>query len=125
VSEFRRWVNIYSIVSVLYMGLVFYLSSYPVQMRVPSFSSFDKLSHIGAYGILACLVYLGLWKMNVATRHLLALSFLISFLFGISNEIHQYFIPCRTAEILDVVANGIGAFCFPLVFRLRTLHRGK
>jgi VanZ family protein len=97
-----------------------------MEIRGLSVSFFDKFLHMGAYGILASLIYLGLQVMHVAKRYLLILAFVISFAYGIANEIHQYFIPWRNAEILDVMANGIGAFCFPLLFRLKAFFgRGK
>jgi len=99
------------------MGLIFYLSSYPMKIEVPSFSYSDKLVHIVEYGILASFVYLALRGTNLAKYHLLGLAFAIAFLYGVSDEIHQYFVPGRDADVLDVVADGIGALCFPLTFQ--------
>jgi len=107
------------------MGLLFYFSSSPTVIEVPSVQYFDKLLHLGMYGILAILIYLVLEEMNIRKRYVLALAFAISFLYGIAMEIHQYFIPWRKADILDAMANGIGAFCFPLVFRLKTLYQNR
>ncbi len=121
----RRKINIYLILSLIYMVLIFYLSSSRLEMSVSSFSSWDKMVHLGVYGILASLVYLTLQEMNVRKSYVLILAFTISFLYGISNEIHQYFVPWRNAEISDVMANGIGAFCFPLVLWLRTHYQRR
>jgi hypothetical protein len=133
-AEFTRWdlgkmatrrINLYFIFSVIYMGLIFYLSSYRVEMRVSAFSSWDKLVHLVAYGILASLVYLALQEMNVGKRYLWILAFMISFLYGGLNEIHQYFVPWRQADILDAMANGIGAFCFPLGLWLKNHYKER
>ena len=102
------------------MGLIFYLSSYPVAIKVPSFSYSDKLAQIVGYGVLGSLIYVALKKGNVNKHHVVTLAFTISFLYGVSDEIHQYFVPWRQGDIFDVMANGIGALCFPLAFRLRT-----
>lgn len=111
-------INIYWLVSLLYMGLIFYVSSYPETIKTPSFSYLDKPVHIVEYGILASLIHLSLRDTNAAKHHLFGLAFAIAFIYGISDEIHQYFVPGRQADILDVLANGVGAFCFPLI-----LHR--
>jgi VanZ family protein len=118
-------VTIYSISSLAYMGLIFYLSSIPTEIKLSSFSAFDKLSHMIAYGILASLIYLTLKEMNVRGRHLLALAFGISFLYGVSNEINQYFLSWRDADGLDVVANGVGAFSFLTVLRYRASYQNR
>jgi len=115
----RRNINIYWLLSFFYMGLIFYLSSYPVAIKVPSFFCSDKLVHIVEYGILASLIYVALKKGNVTKHHVVALAFAISFLYGVSDEIHQYFVPGRQGDIFDVMANGIGALCFPLAFQYR------
>ena len=73
-------------------------------IKVPSFSYSDKLAHTAAYGVLTSLIYVALKKGNVA---------------NVSDEIHQYFVPGRQADIFDVVADGIGALCFPLAFQHR------
>ena len=101
------------------MGLIFYFSSYPIQVKIPSFSFSDKLLHIFEYGILASLIYLALRDTNAAKIHLFLLAFTITFLYGISDEIHQYFVPGRQADIFDVVADGIGALCFLVILHLR------
>ena len=108
--------RIYLVLSIVYMGVLFYLSSSPVAIREPSISFFDKLVHIGAYGVLASLVYLTLRAKNVTGPYPLVLAFLIAFAYGLVNEIRQSFIPWRDADIMDAVANGIGAFAFPLAF---------
>ena len=71
-------------------------------IKVPSFSYSDKLAHTAAYGVLASLIYVALKKGNVA---------------NVSDEIHQYFVPGRQGDIFDVMANGIGALCFPAAFQ--------
>ena len=101
------------------MGLIFYFSSYPVAIKVPSFSCSDKLAHVAAYGVLASSIYVALKKGNVNKHHVVAVAFAISFLYGVSDEIHQYFVPGRQGDIFDVIANGIGALCFPLAFQHR------
>lgn len=107
----------YWMLSLIYMGLIFCISSYPEPTKVPSPPYFDKAVHILEYGLLASLVYLALRDMKVPGRYLVGLAFAIAFLYGVSDEIHQYFVPGRHAEILDVLADGIGAFSFLLAFQ--------
>lgn len=121
----NRKTNIYLIFSLICMGVISYLSLCRMEIRVSGLSSWDKLLHMAAYGVLACLIYLALQEMDVSKRYLLVLAFAISFLYGVWNEVLQYFVPWREADILDATANGIGAFGFPLVLWLRTHYQRK
>ena len=116
-------INIYWVLSLLYMVLIFFLSSYPTPKRTPSFALFDKMVHMVEFGILASLIYLALRDSNAAKHHLFALAFVIAFLYGVSDEIHQYFVPGRRADIFDVVANGIGALSFLTAFHFRSHYQ--
>jgi VanZ family protein len=121
----KRRITIYWILSLLYMVLIFFLSSYPVPIRTPSFAFFDKMVHIFEYGILASLIYLALRDANPTKHYLFVLAFVIAFLYGVSDEIHQYFIPGRRADIFDVVANGIGAFFFLTAFHFKSHYQNN
>jgi len=37
------------------------------------------------------------------------LSVVLSSLYGVSDEIHQYFVPFREADLLDVLADTLGS----------------
>lgn len=82
-------------------------------MKVPSFPLADKLAHLLKFGLLASLIYFALRKSDVSS-HPIFIPFLIASLYGVSDEIHQYFVPGREAEVLDAVANAVGSFVFPL-----------
>jgi VanZ family protein len=105
--------NVYWIISLLYMGLIFVLSSFPLPMKAPSFLLADKLAHLLEFGLLASLIYFGLKKSGVRS-HPIFIPFLIASLYGISDEIHQYFVPGRDTDLFDAVANAVGSFVFPL-----------
>ena len=81
-------------------------------MKLPSFSCADKIAHVFEYGLLASLVYCALRKSEADTHPILT-PFLIAFLYGISDEIHQYFVPGREADVFDALADGMGPLYFP------------
>ncbi len=47
------------------------------------------------------------------------LSISASTAYGISDEIHQYFVPCRSADVMDALADmvgsGMGVLCYFLL----------
>ena len=97
---------------ILYCLLIFIQSSYPATHSLPSSPHMDKLVHAGAYAVLGFLFFrlfqsTSIWKSAV---WLVIFSALASSLFGISDEIHQHFVPSRTADIMDVMADIAGSF---------------
>ena len=115
--------NIYWIISLLYMGMIFLFSSFPPPIKTPSFSFADKLAHVLAYGLLASLIYFALEKSRV-DFHPIFIPFLVASLYGVSDEIHQYFVPGRNADVFDALANALGGFIFPLGIHAKKYRRG-
>jgi VanZ family protein len=108
-------INTYWIVSCVIMGLIFLISSFPPpeDLPLPVFPLADKLYHMLEYGLLASFIYLAREKSR-ARMYPILIPFLIAFLYGISDEIHQYFVPGRQADVFDALADGAGGFLFPL-----------
>lgn len=96
---------------VLYALAIVYLSSqsYPAQ-QLPSFifSVNDKLLHACEYGVLGILLYRA-FKHTTPNANSMGLAIICVLAFGISDEIHQWFVPQRDADIMDVVADTFGA----------------
>lgn len=102
----------YCVLTATYCGLLFYLSS---QSELPDtgavFPLGDKTAHMIAYGGLAGLVSIGIRRSNDSVAPVVQWSVPIAFavLYGFTDELHQAFVPIRTFEWLDLVADGVGA----------------
>ena len=105
--------NTYWIASFVLMCLIFLISSFPAPEELPVFPFADKLYHLLEYGLLASLIYFAREKSRPRVYPIL-IPFLIAFLYGISDEIHQYFVPGREADVFDALADAAGGFFFPL-----------
>lgn len=90
------------------MALIFYLSSLPKIGNYELPYGADKIVHFAEYAVLGFLISLTL-KFTGVRRYIL-LGVMIATLYGISDEIHQSFVPMRDASIYDVVADSIGSF---------------
>jgi VanZ family protein len=93
---------------VVYWILLFVGTTLPSAKYANFFDISDKIKHFSAYSILAILLGLNLyfqekWK-NVSKFHL-NYTFIICGLYGILDELHQLFVPNRSAEVLDWVAD--------------------
>ena len=95
----------------LYYLLIFYLSSqsYPDQ-SLPSFifGFGDKILHACEYGIFGILLYRA-FKQTTDTAGSMSLAIICVIAFGISDEVHQWFVPQRQADLWDLVADTFGA----------------
>ncbi len=104
---------------IAYCIFIFFQSSHPTPQEIPSFRFMDKMLHIAAYAVLAILFYRAYQTLPIRhnLRLLLLLSILSASLYGISDEIHQYFVPFREADIFDGIADTIGAIIGVLVYQ--------
>jgi VanZ family protein len=94
---------------VLYMAALFVLSSQPV---LPGASATpDWVQHGVAYAGLAAVALRatagGRWR-GVGLGSLTG-AWLIASVYGVTDEIHQSFVPERMADVRDVVADTVGA----------------
>ncbi|MCP9454838.1 MAG: VanZ family protein [Nitrospira sp.] len=98
----------------VYAGLIFYLSSQPhPEERLPSFVWLfsDKVLHAVEYAVLGGLFYRAFrWGTNEAVKPWAGLlAVLATSLYGLSDEIHQSFVPHRDASGWDWLADSVGA----------------
>jgi VanZ family protein len=68
-----------------------------------------KIAHITEYFILGLLVMNAMKASNVPKSKAFILSLVICILYAVSDEVHQYFVPCRGAQVSDVLIDSIGA----------------
>ena len=110
VQVFWYWVPV-----ALYAGAIFFLSaqSHP-EDQLPSFllkDVSDKVLHAVEYGILALLCYRAFrWAAGPAVaQQAVVLAIVTASVFGVTDEMHQAFVPLRDASWQDWLADTIGA----------------
>jgi VanZ family protein len=98
---------------IAYCVFIYIQSSYPSPESLPSFEFSDKLLHFAAYAVMGVLFYRAYqtlsFKNNI--QLLILLSMISASLYGISDEIHQSFVPYRDGSLMDVIADVLGAIC--------------
>jgi VanZ family protein len=95
---------------VLQLAIIFAASSIPNLREIPGGIS-DKSGHSIGYAMLAGLLLRALaggrlegvtWKRGIA-------AIVLATLYGVTDEFHQLFVPGRSADPYDVLADGVGA----------------
>jgi len=98
------------LLALAWMGVLFYLSHQPSLPAPMLFPGQDKLFHAIVYGILGFLLLASRTPSAQGyTSAQLRGSVLVASLYGISDEFHQYFVPGRSSDVWDWVADTIGA----------------
>lgn len=97
----------------LYACAIFIGSAIPGPELPPLVTSIsDKLLHICEYGVFGFLVYRALrmqGKFRGIARHAALAAIILAALYGASDEVHQLYVPGRSAEVLDWTADASGA----------------
>lgn len=112
---------IVDIISKTYSGL----SAKALSPETLSFLSLlvRKAAHFSEYAILALTVLYALSMKIVEPKLLYPVSLLISHLYAISDELHQYFVPGRCCAYKDVLIDTAGGLTAIVVYAL--IKRGK
>jgi len=99
----------------LYAGAIFFLSaqSHP-EDQLPSFllkDVSDKVLHAVEYGILSLLCYRAFrWAAGPAVaRQAVVLAIVAASVYGLTDEVHQAFVPLRESDWQDWLADTAGA----------------
>ena len=75
----------------------------------------DKLLHGLEYGVLGILLYRA-FRQTTRTMRSMGLAVICAVGFGITDEIHQWFVPNREADVWDLVADTLGVTLFILTW---------
>jgi VanZ family protein len=112
-NKFLRWLP-----AVLWATVIFLLSSmsYPPTPG-PDFPWKDKVGHWMIYCTLGWLVARALRRAhNLTLPKTFVLAILIGSAYGASDEFHQRFVPHRSCELFDWVADTLGGIAGAAVF---------
>lgn len=107
---------IYWLPVILWVGVIFYLSSRPgLASPLPVFYDvfLRKLAHAAEFGILFLLLFRA-WRIGhkAGFATVLFWSLVVSVIYALFDEAHQYFVPLREARLRDVGIDSLGvAFC--------------
>lgn len=107
----------YYLPPLVWAALILAVSSIP-QLKTPSlgFDWVDKLFHFGEYFIFGLLLGRGLGGARRWFSSALIMATCIAGIFGIVDELHQYFIPGRSTDIYDMLADILGSFLGALTY---------
>lgn len=109
----------YRLPAILWAILIFIASSIPSKAfpRLGLFS-WDKLLHIGEFGIFGLLLARAFnsWLSIDKTRILVALTVSTGVIWALLDEVHQMFVLGRNANVYDFLADALGVIIAQVIF---------
>ncbi|MBU2639596.1 MAG: VanZ family protein [Nanoarchaeota archaeon] len=108
------WLPVY-----VYMVLIFYFSSDVVSGIAGiggGFNYISYLKHLIEYSILGVLFYRGFFNSKFKKKSF-NLSLILASLYGLSDEVHQYFVPGRICSSVDFGVDVVGVVIGILIIR--------
>ncbi len=102
----------FSVLALFWASLTFWLSASPDAQGAAGFLDltppWDKLYHASNFGVLAALLYLATGRVWLAAS--------LASLYGVLDEVHQAFVPGRSSDAGDWLADTTGALIAVLLF---------
>jgi len=99
------------------MGLIFFASSIPGSNIPPIFPFQDIVFHLFVYAVLGLCFARALKNtcLNIILSRVILWTLIFGIIYGISDELHQAFVPYRTVSGFDVFMDGLGALLGSLI----------
>jgi VanZ family protein len=101
---------VFKYIAVFYALLIFVVSAIPHIPTPWEFKGGDKVVHFIEYGIFSLLLFLAFFNSGkeFLKRNVFLFSILIGLGYGLLDEIHQKFVPGRSCDKFDFLADGLG-----------------
>ena len=103
---------------IVYMGLIFTVSSMSEPAPQVTRLIWDKAIHFVEYGVLGVLLYRALNGESFSRRHSLLLAMILASAYAATDEWHQAFVPPRASSVMDWIADTLGAAAGALALSL-------
>jgi len=117
IFQLEKYPKIVWSITIIYAMLIFYLSSIPItQPHLFEKLYISTIEHIIEYIVLGFMLFVSFRSIK---KEYVGVVILVGLLYGVSDEIHQFFTPGRFCDILDVVADFIGVLIGVFIGRYR------
>jgi VanZ family protein len=125
-SRSGRFVK-YHLPTILFAVAILVVSSIPhLNVQPLAGYPFDKLAHFIEYAVFAALVHRSMSRVEPAISPARGfwISLLLMFLMAALDELHQLYIPGRSADPFDLIADLLGGVLVLLVLTRRQKRQG-
>jgi len=112
------------LITILLAIAIFYFSSIQFTNLKYKSSSFQSyVYHLTIFFLFSFFFLLSTIKGNKRNKKFIFYVMLLSIIYGILDEIHQFFVPYRSFSFLDIITDSIGVILSSLIYTLRLLKK--
>lgn len=101
--------KIFACASITFAALIFYVSSIPGSDLPSNLGIMTTIAHFCEYALLSGMIVLAISRPKRSKTFLIVVALVISSAYGITDEIHQYFVPGRYTDIIDWIVDLAGS----------------
>lgn len=117
----------YKYLALIYALLIFVVSAVP-SITPPTFGFVleDKILHFIEYSIFSALLFLAFFTSGkeFLKKHAFLISSLVGIAYAVSDELHQKFVPGRSCEFFDFLADSLGIIVIQIGIWLYLKRKG-
>jgi VanZ family protein len=103
----------------LYMAIIFYVSSQSNPLPAVTARVWDKLLHASEYAVLGALLARALGGEGLGIRAMVVTTILLASAYGATDEYHQSKVPQRQPDVADWMVDTFGASIGALAWAVR------
>ena len=107
INWFEKNRGISWVITIVMAIIIFYVSSLTLTGSTDGTSYISYIYHFTAFSYLSLFLLISITK-GKPIKNLIILGIILAIIYGISDEIHQYFIPGRQSALKDILVNSIG-----------------
>ncbi len=107
ISFFEKHNKLSWLTAIIGAVLIFYISSRTFQPTEGGFSLTPIVYHFYAFFLLSAFILISILKGKIKKKKII-IGIAIAIFYGISDEIHQLFVPGRSFSLFDIMINSTG-----------------
>ncbi len=125
ISWFEKHNKLSLLITIIIAGIIFYMSSQIFEQGIGSGGiGFKALAyHLIAFFSLA--FFLSVSLVRGEHKKFISIAIILSILYGISDEIHQFFVPGRVSSIYDIFLNSFGIILASTLYLISLEYRTR
>ena len=114
ISWFERHPEASWVLTIVAAVGIFWVSSLSFGSGVPGIDIVPILYHILSFFVLATFLLISL--VGGQRKRLFVLGIVLAIVYGVSDELHQFFVPGRYMSLFDIFLDGIGVIFAAMIY---------
>ncbi len=111
------------VITIFIVIIIFYVSSLTFPPGAPSFGWETIAYHFYAFLFLAAFLLISLTRGKIENKKFIFIAIIIAMVYGVSDEIHQLFVPGRACSFSDFLIDSAGILFATILYLLLRFNK--